>query len=58
MHKRPFLSITKAHTYVKKLSCSIDSLNSMDFVTTTAALWGQMINYKIITDNTQAKALF
>lgn len=35
---------------VKEISGAIDSLRFMDFITATAALCGQMINYKTISD--------
>jgi predicted AAA+ superfamily ATPase len=35
---------------VKELSGTIDSLKFMNFITTTAALAGQMVNYKTIAD--------
>ncbi len=36
---------------VKELSCAINSLKFMNFITATAALAGQMLNYKTIADN-------
>ena len=35
---------------VKELSGTIDSLKFMNFITATAALVGQMVNYKTIAD--------
>ncbi|WP_434084458.1 DUF4143 domain-containing protein [Lacrimispora xylanisolvens] len=35
---------------VKEISGAIDSLKFMDFITSAAALCGQMVNYKTISD--------
>ncbi len=38
---------------VKEISGTIDSLKFMNFITATAALSGQMVNYKTIADNAE-----